>query len=335
MIQTILDWIKKEMRPDMCDSVEFIYDHMDSQSGRILPVIYQPFDPAKRMHWCDRGACYDFLYATGGGRLLDFGPGDGWPSLITAPYTDEVIGVDASRRRVEVCRENAERTGIKNVRFVHSPPGARLPFDNDSFDGAMAASPVQQTPDPHNALNEIYRVLKPGGRLRMHYETLERYRDGKEQEIWVWPVNASESLVIIYNRYIDDEFVDQYALRYSITAAEIKKMPGVEKFGKAPATVLMDDLERLHDSFIGAKMCRTVHPSVETLRGWMTDVGFSDIIQSRSGDDIAGDLFDNLEAEKRPVDIESIDFLIHPLVKQAVDVEDTRFSENPSITAVK
>ena len=33
--------------------------------------------------------------------LLDFGPGDGWPSLLLAPMADEVVGVDASRRRVD------------------------------------------------------------------------------------------------------------------------------------------------------------------------------------------------------------------------------------------
>ncbi|PKK82430.1 MAG: hypothetical protein CVT49_13675 [candidate division Zixibacteria bacterium HGW-Zixibacteria-1] len=50
----VFRWIEQELNPERSDSTGFIYDHMDSQSGRVLPIIYQPFDPAKRMHWCDR-----------------------------------------------------------------------------------------------------------------------------------------------------------------------------------------------------------------------------------------------------------------------------------------
>jgi hypothetical protein len=101
----VLEWIEAQLKPEVCTSDRFIYDDMDSQSGRLLPVIYQPFDGSMRSHWQDRGWLFDFMWATRGEgkRLLDFGPGDGWPSLIVAPYVGEVIGVDGSRRR-SFCR---------------------------------------------------------------------------------------------------------------------------------------------------------------------------------------------------------------------------------------
>lgn len=51
-----------------------------------------------RWHWSDRGSLYDFLYTTRGQgkKLLDFGSGDGWPSLLVAPFVKEVVGVVAA-----------------------------------------------------------------------------------------------------------------------------------------------------------------------------------------------------------------------------------------------
>lgn len=128
----IFDWIEQQLCPKTCTSEEFIYDDMDSQSGRVLPVIYQPFDANKRSHWGDRGLCLDYFFSTRGGRLLDFGPGDGWPSLIIAPLVNEVIGVEGSLRRVDVCTENAKRLGISNTEFIYVPPGDPLSFPDNS-----------------------------------------------------------------------------------------------------------------------------------------------------------------------------------------------------------
>ncbi|MGI6164364.1 MAG: class I SAM-dependent methyltransferase, partial [Limnochordia bacterium] len=109
----IVHWIEQNLPITSCTSDVFIYDDMESQSGQSLPVIYKPFDANQASHWQDRGQILDYLCATDGRekRLLDFGPGDGWPSLGIAPFTKEVIGVDASMKRVEVCRANAAHLG--------------------------------------------------------------------------------------------------------------------------------------------------------------------------------------------------------------------------------
>ena len=91
---------------------------MESQSGQSLPLIYREFDVARRGDWCDRGAMFDFLLGLRGEgkRLLDFGPGDGWPSLVVAPFAGEIVGVEGSRKRRLVCEENARRADEDNVR---------------------------------------------------------------------------------------------------------------------------------------------------------------------------------------------------------------------------
>ena len=138
----LLEWVETRMKPELVNSVDFMYDEMESQSAFCLPIIYQPFDVAKRSHWRDRGSLFDFLFATRceDRKILDFGPGDGWPSLIIAPYVRTVMGVDGSQKRISVCKENAKRLDIKNTRFIYVTPGHGLPFDNGTFDGIVAAS---------------------------------------------------------------------------------------------------------------------------------------------------------------------------------------------------
>ena len=40
-------------------------------------------------------------------------------------------------------------------------------IEEKSFDGIMASSSIEQTPNPKATLKELFRVLKPGGRLRI------------------------------------------------------------------------------------------------------------------------------------------------------------------------
>ncbi len=70
------DWIASHVALTPSSSAAALYDHMESQSGECLPVIYQPFDGRRRGHFVDRGQILDFAIAADGGRVLDFGPGD-------------------------------------------------------------------------------------------------------------------------------------------------------------------------------------------------------------------------------------------------------------------
>lgn len=329
----IFGWIKRNLNPRVCDSAEFIYDEMDSQSERCLPIIYRPFDPDSRGDWRDRGFTFDYLYSTGGGRLLDFGPGDGWPSLNVAPFADEVVGVDASRRRVEVCKENAERLGIENAEFIHVPHSTRLPFSDGYFDGAMAASSVEQAPDPRFALEEIYRALRPGGRLRMWYEALGLYRGGREREVWVRPVDDTAQLILT-DRRIDEERADQFNLVFDIP---VRGLETALTGGTGEITlddVTPETLEEVAPRITDVRACPLRHPSGITLAAWLADAGFREVLPSESGADAAGSLFDQLAPQERPNDLGGVDALVKPVVKEAIETP-APIEDDPMITAVK
>jgi SAM-dependent methyltransferase len=87
----------------------------------------------------------------GPGRLLHALAGQGWA----------VSGIDVSARMVDLARLRIPAAAERLVRA----PAERLPFDDSSFDVAVATGVLEYVIEPHAALQEIARVLRPGGRL--------------------------------------------------------------------------------------------------------------------------------------------------------------------------
>ena len=317
-----IEWMLANMEFEQSDPVATLYDKMESQSGECLPVIYKPFDGRQRMHFVDRGQILDFAATAGrdGGRVLDFGPGDGWPSLLLAPMVDEVVGVEGSKKRVEVCTRNAERLGLDNVQLIHVQPGERLPFDDSSFDGVAAAASVEQTADPRVTLQELHRVLKPGGRLRMYYESLSRYSGGKEQDIWLSGFDGM-ALLLVYDRDIDGGMVNQYALFFDCPSAEVEAV--FSRAGLKPSFDALTPgiLTELRGRCRAATTWTTRHPSCPTLIKWMTEIGFDQAQPTHHGGAFAGGLFDRLAESERHPDVEPVDRVLKPLVEVVVNME--------------
>jgi SAM-dependent methyltransferase len=332
----LFEWIVRELNPQERTTEALLYDHMASQSGRSLPIIYQPFDPTNRGHWRDRGAALDFVLATRSTdrRVLDFGPGDGWPSLIIAPEVAEVVGVEGSHRRQSVCERNAQRLGITNVDFRYVAPGSSLPFPDESFDAAVAASSLEQTPDPRKTLAEIYRVLRPGGRLRIRYEALNRYRYGEEREAWLWEVDGDQTRLVLYDRDIEREQATQIVLVYDMPKGELGEAMGQRDTPLTFEDMSVERLTRLRDALVDAGMAVTHHPSAATWQAWMTEIGFRQIFPTHDGIRIAGEIFDHLPADDRPTTMAAIDAYLRPFIEVVVDMA-APVTYDPAITAVK
>ncbi len=330
----IFAWIEQELKPKVCTSEEFIYNDMDSQSSRCLPIIYEPFDIKKRAHWQDRGSLFDYLSSVGEKKLLDFGPGDGWPSLVVAPYVDEVVGVEGSRRRVEVCTENAERLGISNASFAYVEPGTVLPFEDNSFDGIMVATAIEQTPDPKDTLRQLFRVLQNGGRLRIAYEALSRYRGGQKQDLWLYPIDDQTCRLILYDRCIDRERVRQYGVTFAMDRQHMIRSFPQEGGSLSFNMVTIPLLKQACSAIIDTRMCTLTHPSGATLVSWLHDIGFREVNPSHSGAEFAGQLFDHLSEEHLPKDINAVDKMLQPLVRIVVQMP-APLSIDPMITAIK
>lgn len=331
-----IDWIVANLDLRPTNSADFWYDRMESQSGWSLPIVYEPFDGRERGHFTDRGQILDYAITAGGERVLDFGPGDGWPSLLIAPIVGEVVGVDGSRYRVEVCSRNAQRLGLDNAHFVHVPAGETLPFDDGSFDGVTAASSIEQTPDPKATLKELHRVLKPGGRLRIDHESLGYYRGGGEREIAIAPGAPHEgpTPLMVFDRHIEEEYVRHYGLLFNLPRAQVEEI--LSHGGAKPSYTSLSPqaLRELSKHLVEAVTYITQHPSCRTFLRLLADVGFRSARPTYSGGWFAGRLFDRLPESRRLKEMEAVDELLRPLVEVIVTVEAPCEVE-PTITALK
>lgn len=97
-------------------------------------------------------------------KLLDCGCGPGTITLgfAKAIAPGAVTGVDVSSSQISLARENALKQAIDNAEFLEGNI-YNLPFSDHSFDGAFSHALLEHLQEPIKALQELFRVLKPGG----------------------------------------------------------------------------------------------------------------------------------------------------------------------------
>ena len=78
---------------------------------------------------------------------------------------DKVIGIDISQGMLERGRQKIEKTGMKSRISLQSGDGENIHFNDNAFFAATVAFGVRNFQNLEKGLSEIYRVLKPGGKL--------------------------------------------------------------------------------------------------------------------------------------------------------------------------
>jgi len=101
-----------------------------------------------------------------GERSLDIGCGTGLLAQQLAGRYTETYGTDIAALPVEQARQRGVRAQVHNLNL------APLPFDDHFFDTVTLLSTLQYFYDPHHALAEIGRVLRPGGLLALSVPNL-------------------------------------------------------------------------------------------------------------------------------------------------------------------
>lgn len=96
---------------------------------------------------------------------LDMGTGTGELAFAFSRHARQVVGVDICSEMLVAARSKARRLQMKGRLQFLLGDGLRLPFPNDLFDAAATAFTLRNVADLRTALGELYRVLRPGGRL--------------------------------------------------------------------------------------------------------------------------------------------------------------------------
>jgi ubiquinone/menaquinone biosynthesis C-methylase UbiE len=104
-----------------------------------------------------------------GERVLDIACGTGLVSFEAARTVGPsgcVLGIDLSERMVDVADRRARDRGLSNCSFLRMD-AETLALPNASFDVVLCALGLMYMPDPEQALREMSRVLRPGGRIAL------------------------------------------------------------------------------------------------------------------------------------------------------------------------
>jgi SAM-dependent methyltransferase len=104
-----------------------------------------------------------------GDRVLDIAAGPGnFSRAFAAAVGDSglVVGLDASRTMLERGAADLRRSGLGNLSLVRGDATA-LPFVDDTFDGVCCFAALHLFADPFAGLDEMARVLAPGGRIAL------------------------------------------------------------------------------------------------------------------------------------------------------------------------
>ncbi len=117
--------------------------------------------------------------------VVDVGTGTGFVAAGLAPRVKRVIGIDNSPAMLEVARGNLDILGIANVELVQGEV-TYLPLADGSMEAAFANMVLHHAENPASMLQEMVRVVKPGGTVAVTDEVEHPYGWMRQEHADVW-----------------------------------------------------------------------------------------------------------------------------------------------------
>ncbi len=144
-----------------------------------------------------------------GGKVLDIGTGSGFVGLEVARRLRGtgcvVVGIDLSQAMLALAAENAQRRGMaRELEWQHGDAKA-MPFDDHEFDLVVSSDSMHHWEDPLPVLNEMARVLKPGGKYLIH-DLRRPQRRAQRLVSWLMSVTIPPDLRVHYKNSIQSAY---------------------------------------------------------------------------------------------------------------------------------
>src|SRR4026209_1565515 len=113
---------------------------------------------------------------TAGLKVLEIGCGLGTDGAQFAKAGADYTGVDLTEAAIELARKRFTLSGLKGTFQVAD--AENLDFASDTFDLVYSHGVLHHTPDTQRAVNEVWRVLRPGGRavIMLYHRDSYNYR---------------------------------------------------------------------------------------------------------------------------------------------------------------
>jgi len=192
---------------------------MDAPTG--LPFTGERFVPGTKGEiWIEHWHRYHFAARWAAGkRVLDVACGEGYGSAFLGRSAAYVAGVDVSLQAIA----HAERMYAKpgTVEFVQASC-TRLPFPDASFDVAVSFETLEHIEGQDAFLDELARVLKPGGVLVLSCPNKLEYSDKRAfaNEFHVKELYREELATLVAARFPECAWYGHRATFYSVIAPE-------------------------------------------------------------------------------------------------------------------
>jgi SAM-dependent methyltransferase len=169
----------------------------------------------------ERYSTYPWLYEAAefrkhqGDRVLEIGCGTGSDLLQFAKHGALATGIDLTTKHVELARKR-----VGDLAVVYEADARHLPLEEESFDYVYSHGVLHHSDEPEQIVREMFRVLRPGGRINVHVYALWSYvtlrgvlRYGRE---WKKRIENSDDAPVHIDLYTGRELRRLFASHISI-----------------------------------------------------------------------------------------------------------------------
>jgi ubiquinone/menaquinone biosynthesis C-methylase UbiE len=143
-------------------------------------------------------------------KTLEIGVGLGSEHMKLAEYGAVLYGIDLTSRAVAHTKRRFQLLGLNSM--IQEADAENLPFDNKFFDAVYSWGVIHHSPNTNKAVEEIYRVLKPGGFAKImiyHRHSLVGYMLWLRYALFTF--KPYRSLEFIYHNYLESPGTKAYS----------------------------------------------------------------------------------------------------------------------------
>jgi len=145
--------------PEKSDIAEFFDEMSQGRNEKIQANPIVEFEQHVRSR-----TVLELLSPGRGEKILDIGCGNARDISYIVEQGAQVIGIDISEGMVTEAKMDLEKLGYKNI-TLEVGDAMQLNYADSEFDKVLCSEVIEHIPDAEKALDEIWRILKPGGIL--------------------------------------------------------------------------------------------------------------------------------------------------------------------------